>query len=75
MIVVPGAAVGPLLAGYLSGLGWDYVFYAMMLSSALGTLVSHLHVKWSWNETELIVFFIETVIMSTHVQRGAQNMQ
>ena len=43
-ILVPrmilGAAVGPLLAGPLSDLGWKYVFYMLMLSDILALLVS-----------------------------------
>nr|CAH0103494.1 unnamed protein product [Daphnia galeata] len=36
-----GAAVGPLIAGALSDLenGWDYLFYALMVASALGLLL------------------------------------
>lgn len=36
-----GAAVGPLIAGALSSLenGWDYVFYALMVASAMGLLL------------------------------------
>ena len=35
-----GAALGPLMAGPLSTLGWDYVFYALMVANSLGALVS-----------------------------------
>lgn len=36
-----GAAVGPLVAGALSSnLGWDSVFYALMVAAGLGLLVS-----------------------------------
>ncbi|XP_046640771.1 glucose-6-phosphate exchanger SLC37A2-like isoform X2 [Daphnia pulicaria] len=34
-----GAAVGPLLVGPLSTLGWDYVFYVLMIASAMGLLL------------------------------------
>ncbi|XP_045033021.1 glucose-6-phosphate exchanger SLC37A2 isoform X3 [Daphnia magna] len=34
-----GAAIGPLVAGPLSNLGWDYVFYALMMASAMGLLL------------------------------------
>ncbi len=38
-ILSQGAAVGPLLVGPLSTLGWDYVFYVLMIASAMGLLV------------------------------------
>jgi len=34
-----GAALGPLMAGPLSRLGWEYVFYAMMAANTLGLLM------------------------------------
>lgn len=34
-----GAALGPLTAGPLSTLGWEYVFYALMAANALGLLM------------------------------------
>jgi hypothetical protein len=36
-----GAAVGPLIVGPLSFLGWDYVFYFLMIASTMGMLVSN----------------------------------
>ncbi len=39
MNLTVGAAIGPLIAGPLSTLGWDYVFYALMVASFLGLLV------------------------------------
>jgi hypothetical protein len=36
-----GAAVGPLIVGPLSFLGWDYVFYFLMIASTMGVLVSN----------------------------------
>ncbi|KAL1454915.1 hypothetical protein WDU94_009044 [Cyamophila willieti] len=35
-----GAAVGPLLAGFVSSYGWIYVFYMLMFSCSLAVLVS-----------------------------------
>ena len=36
-----GAAIGPLMAGPLSRYGWHYVFYTLMVASAMAALVSH----------------------------------
>lgn len=33
-----GAAVGPLLAGLVSGTGWQNVFYMLMISDVLALL-------------------------------------
>lgn len=37
--LVPGAALGPLLAGVLSGGGWNQVFYMLMAADFLALLV------------------------------------
>lgn len=42
MLVVSGAAVGPLLAGLLSAGGWDQVFYMLMTADFFALLVSAL---------------------------------
>ena len=42
-----GAAVGPLLAGYLSGLGWEYVFYALMVANGLAFIVSEFLINYA----------------------------
>jgi MFS family permease len=36
-----GAAVGPLLAGVMSIVGWQYVFYMLMTANVLALLVRH----------------------------------
>lgn len=37
---LPGAALGPLLAGLLSPSGWNNVFYMLMFADACALLVS-----------------------------------
>lgn len=34
-----GAAVGPLVAGFVSNMGWQYVFYMLMTADVLALLV------------------------------------
>jgi len=36
-----GAAVGPLLAGVVSNIGWQYVFYMLMAADVLALLVRY----------------------------------
>lgn len=38
-----GAAVGPLMAGYLSFYGWQYVFYVLLAANGMALLVNPLH--------------------------------
>lgn len=40
--LVPGAALGPLLAGLISPSGWNNVFYMLMFADACALLVSRL---------------------------------
>lgn len=39
-----GAAVGPLLAGLISSVGWQNVFHMLMISDVLAFLVSSSHI-------------------------------
>jgi OPA family glycerol-3-phosphate transporter-like MFS transporter 1/2 len=34
-----GAAVGPLMAGYLSFYGWQYIFYVLLAANGMALLV------------------------------------
>ena len=34
-----GAAIGPLMAGYVSFYGWEYVFYVLIAANAMSLLV------------------------------------
>lgn len=38
--LLPGAAVGPQVAGLISSQGWSYVFLMLMMSDLLALLVS-----------------------------------
>ena len=40
--LIPGAALGPLLAGLISPSGWNNVFYMLMFADACALLVSRL---------------------------------
>lgn len=33
-----GAAIGPALAGYVEGFGWQYVFYIVMIANAFAVI-------------------------------------
>jgi MFS family permease len=41
LMIHAGAAVGPLLAGVVSSVGWQYVFYMLMTANVLALLVRH----------------------------------
>jgi MFS family permease len=41
LMIDAGAAVGPLLAGVVSIVGWQYVFYMLMIANVLALLVRH----------------------------------
>ena len=40
--LIPGAALGPLLAGLISPSGWNNVFYMLMFADACALLVCEL---------------------------------
>lgn len=46
---VSGAASGPLIAGFVSDyLGWEYVFFTLMVSDVLAFCVSTLEFEYSY---------------------------